>query len=268
MTVPCSSSGGDRHDALEGTQYTYLDDGQEVDSEEVEDEDEEDEDEEDQERAAGGERRTGKRRMRPLPHATRVLDRSQWDFIRGILRKKQKELANAGVKTVDCTEYRLDGRYDFISVEAFAKFSRWWAPLMGTLGIIRNDWARTRPVRVHGFIGRLATDEKLRRARGAFLLRFSESHPGKLVVSRAYHHSLVEVTEGGRCYMTVNQRGTRREYESLHDLVTQNDQLRHLYPNIPKERVFTGKAPAAPETETEGAPEARRENGYELGAAS
>ncbi|CBJ30255.1 SH2 domain containing protein [Ectocarpus siliculosus] len=268
MTVPCSSSGGDRHDALEGTQYTYLDDGQEVDSEEVEVDNDEDEDEEDQERAAGGERRTGNRRMGPLPHATRVLDRSQWGFIRGILRKKQKELANAGVQTVDCTEYRLDGRYDFISVETFAKFSRWWVPLMGTLGIIRNDWARTRPVFVHGFIGRLETDENLRRARGAFLLRFSESHPGKLVISRAYHHSLVEVTEGGRCYMTVNQQGTRREYESLHDLVTQNGQLRHLYQDIPMEQVFTGRAPAAPETETEGAPEARRENGYELGAAS
>lgn len=81
-------------------------------------------------------------------------------------------------------------------------------------------------------------------------------------------HSLVEVTEGGQCYMTVDERGTRREYESLHDLVTQNCQLRQLYPDIPKEQVFKGKAPAAPEIETEGAPEARRENGYALGAAS
>ncbi|CAM9924266.1 unnamed protein product [Ectocarpus sp. 12 AP-2014] len=274
MTVPCSSSGGGRHDALEGTHYTYLDDEQEVDSEEVEVDNDEEDEEEDQERAAGGERRTGNRRKRPLPRATRVLDRSDFDFIRGILRKKQKELANAGVKTVDCKEYRLDGRYDFISVEAFAKFSRWWAPLMVTLRIIRNDWARTRPVRVHGFIGRLATGEKLRsRARGTFLLRFSESHPGKLVISRACHHSLVEVTEGGRCYMQVDERGTRREYESLHDLVTQNCQLKQLYPNIPKEQVFKGEAPATrPETDirevVEGAPEAPRGNGYALGATS
>ncbi|CAN0110971.1 unnamed protein product [Ectocarpus sp. 4 AP-2014] len=266
MTVPCSSSGGGRHDALEGTHYTYLDDEQEVDSEEVEVDNDE---EEDQERAAGGERRTGSRRMRPLPHATRVLDKPQLDFIRGILRTKQRELANAGKKTVDCTEYGLDGRFDFISVEAFAKFSCWWAPLMVTLGIIRNDWARTRPFRVHGFIGRLATEKKLlREAPGTFLMRFSERHPGKLVISRARHHSLVEVTEGGQCYMEVNERGTRREYESLHDLVTQNCQLRQLYPYIPKEQVFKGKAPAAPATETEGAPEARRENGYALGVAS
>ncbi|CAN0397386.1 unnamed protein product, partial [Ectocarpus sp. 8 AP-2014] len=272
MTVPCSSSGG-RHDRLEGTQYTYLDDGQEVDSEEVEVDNDEEEDEEDQERAAGGERRTGNRRMRPLPHATRVLDKRQLDFIRGILRKKQKELAKAGVTTVDCTEYRLDGRYDFISVEAFAKFSRWWSPLMVTLGIIRNDWARTRPVRVHGFIGRLEADKLLRRAPETFLLRFSERHPGKLVINRARHHSLVEVTEGGRCYMTVDERGTRREYESLHDLVTKNCQLKQLYPGIPKEQVFQGEAPATrPETDTrevvEGAPEAPRGNGYALGGPS
>ncbi|CAM9461294.1 unnamed protein product [Ectocarpus sp. 13 AM-2016] len=274
MTVSCSSSGGGRHDALEGTHYTYLDDEQEVDSEEVEVDNDEEDEEEDQERAAGGERRTGNSRTRPLPHATRVLDKSNFDFIRGILRKKQKQLANARVKPVDCKEYQLDGRYDFISVEAFAKFSRWWAPLMVTLGIIRNDWARTRPVRVHGFIGRLATDEKLRRrAHGTFLLRFSESHPGKLVISRACHHSLVEVTEEGRCYMPVDEQGTRRGYESLHDLVTQNCQLKQLYPNIPKEQVFKGEAPATrPETVTRevvaGAPEAPRGNGYALGATS
>ncbi|CAN0479323.1 unnamed protein product, partial [Ectocarpus sp. 8 AP-2014] len=36
----------------------------------------------------------------------------------------------------------------------------------------------------------------LRRARGAFLLRFSERHPGKLVISRAYH---VSSTSCGSC---------------------------------------------------------------------
>lgn len=191
MTVPCRSSSGGRHDPLEGTHYTYLDDGEEVDFEEVEVDDHDAEDEEDQERAAGGERRTGNRCMRPLPHATRVLNESQLDFIRGILRKRQKELTKAGAVTVDCTAYGLDGRYDFISVEAFALFSRWWSPLMVTLGIIKNDWVRTRPVRVHGFIGRLAADRLLRTARGhgAFLLRFSESYPGKLVISRARHVS-------------------------------------------------------------------------------
>ncbi|CAM9935902.1 unnamed protein product, partial [Ectocarpus fasciculatus] len=79
---------------------------------------------------------------------------------------------------------------DFISVQAFAKFTRWWAPLMKTLWTIRKDWASTKPLRVHGFIGRLEAERKLfGRKRGTFLLRFSERHPGKLVVSRAHHVS-------------------------------------------------------------------------------
>ncbi|CAB1107063.1 unnamed protein product [Ectocarpus sp. CCAP 1310/34] len=262
MTVPCSSSSGGRHDPLEGTHYTYLDDGEEVDFEEVEADDHDAEDEEDQERAAGEGRRTGNRRMRPMRHATRVLDERQLGFIRSILRKNQK-LAKAEANTQDSTACELDGLEDPISVGTFSRFSQWWTPLMVTLGNIRNDWARIWPIRVHGFIGRHEAQALLRMKPTAFLLRFSERHPGKLVVSRAcHHHSLVEVTEGGQCFMEVDKRGTRRKYESLHDLVTQNSLLRQLYPDIPKEQVFKGKAPAAPETETEGTPEAPRGNGY------
>ena len=73
---------------------------------------------------------------------------------------------------------------DIISLEAFVRFSDWWAPLMITLSRLRNDWASTNPVRVEGLVGRLEAERKLLlRERGAFLLRFSESRPGALVVS-------------------------------------------------------------------------------------
>lgn len=73
---------------------------------------------------------------------------------------------------------------DIISIEAFMKFSTWWAPLMTTLSRLRNDWASTNPVRVEGFVGRLEAERKLlAKERGTFLLRFSESRPGALVVS-------------------------------------------------------------------------------------
>lgn len=73
---------------------------------------------------------------------------------------------------------------DIISIEAFVMFSHWWAPLMTTLSRLRNDWASTNPVRVEGFVGRLEAERKLlAKERGTFLLRFSESRPGALVVS-------------------------------------------------------------------------------------
>ncbi|CAN0570005.1 unnamed protein product, partial [Ectocarpus sp. 12 AP-2014] len=76
------------------------------------------------------------------------------------------------------------GRGDVISLEAFVEFSLWWAPLMTTLSLLRNDWASTDPTRVHGFISRIAAERQLlERERGTFLLRFSESQPGELVVS-------------------------------------------------------------------------------------
>ncbi|CAN0233456.1 unnamed protein product, partial [Ectocarpus fasciculatus] len=256
MTVPSSiSSGGGRHDAPEDTStpYTYLDDEDEVHCEEVEvddadEEEEEEEEEEDQERA-GGERRAWHRRMRSLPHTTRVLNKAELEFIRGILRRGQVALAKAGVETVDCTEFGLDGRYDFISVEAFVKFTLWWAPLMETLGIIGSDWASTKPLRVHGFIGRLEAERQLlERDRGTFLWRFSESYPGKLVVSCAHHHYLVEVTTEGRCWMAVDNVGSGREYASLHDLVRQTRQFTMLYPDIPKWQVFNGGSNTAAST--------------------
>ncbi|CAB1101249.1 unnamed protein product [Ectocarpus sp. CCAP 1310/34] len=120
-----------------------------------------------------------------LPHG-RVVDTPQLEFIRGILRRGQEAVAKArwGATGDECTEVGGDGRDDFVSVEAFANFSQWWAPLMATLGIIRNDWATTRPVRVHGFMSRVASKRLLmQRECGTFLLRFSESRMGALVIS-------------------------------------------------------------------------------------
>ena len=82
------------------------------------------------------------------------------------------------------------GGDDVVSLDAFVEFSLWWAPLMRTLSLLRNDWASMDPVRVHGFIGRLAAERELQqKERGTFLLRFSESKQGTLVVSFTEHVS-------------------------------------------------------------------------------
>ncbi|CAN0029514.1 unnamed protein product, partial [Scytosiphon promiscuus] len=131
-----------------------------------------------------------------------------------------------------------------ISLEAFATFSLWWAPLMRTLSLIRHDWEATDPIRVHGFVERFWAAQALKeRDSGTFLLRFSETVPGALVSSCRQHvsvpfwvgpkrvaHYLLEVKKEGCCFFT----GPRR-YLSLRDLVMETSALSMLYPDTPKE---------------------------------
>ena len=96
---------------------------------------------------------------------------------------------------------------DTICLETFASFCRWWwEPVMTTLARISEEWASDRPVRVHGFIGRLEAKRKLLKTGqpGVFLLRFSESRPGHLILASTYevskctHHFLFTAPENAR----------------------------------------------------------------------
>ncbi|CAN0049952.1 unnamed protein product, partial [Laminaria digitata] len=131
-----------------------------------------------------------------------VVDRDEMSFVRERLLRKQEQAwkASAGFRGSGRTERWPSGSVgvraggldigensidkDTISIEAFTEFSKWWAPLMTTLSRLRNDWSSTSPVRVHGFMGRQEACTKLEEQEvGTFLLRFSESVPGALVIS-------------------------------------------------------------------------------------
>ena len=78
---------------------------------------------------------------------------------------------------------------DTICLKTFVKFCQsWWEPVMTTLSRILEEWASDNPVKVHGFIGRLEAECKLLEINqaGVFLLRFSESHPGSLILTFTY----------------------------------------------------------------------------------
>lgn len=154
----------------------------------------------------------------------RVMNGEELRFVRGVLRLKQRQTADENIGGSCAGHARLkrpkhgsgvvdssgvvvspegqgrngsDSRkfnghddneagddVDFISLKAFVLFSEWWGPSMTTLSRLREDWASTTPVKVHGFVGRLEAERKLlSRDRGTFLLRFSESEPGALVIS-------------------------------------------------------------------------------------
>ncbi|CAM9665986.1 unnamed protein product [Scytosiphon promiscuus] len=88
----------------------------------------------------------------------------------------------------------------------------------------------------------------LRRGKpGTFLLRFSGSEAGALVVSfteralgyprcLAVTHCVIEVHAGGACSIRVGKGN--KTYASLHDLVRLTGPLKTLYPDIPKAEAF------------------------------
>ncbi|CAM9674291.1 unnamed protein product [Ectocarpus sp. 4 AP-2014] len=222
----------------------------------------------------------------------RGMNEEELAFVRGVLKAKQEkvrlkqeklrqQLASRGYAGTELVSIGSSGAADaasgrgggngngngnVISLEAFVEFSLWWAPLMTTLSLLRDDWASTDPTRVHGFISRIAAERQLlERERGTFLLRFSESQPGELVVSFTEHvtqaaprassmlasaprsrprpqsmcvkHCLVEVRRGGWCYIEVEQ-GSKVPYPSLHDLVLACSSMQVLYPDVRKEDAF------------------------------
>ena len=59
---------------------------------------------------------------------------------------------------------------------------------MTTLSRIPEEWESDNPVKVHGFIDRLEAKRKLFKTNqpGMFLLRFSESRPGDLILTFTY----------------------------------------------------------------------------------
>ena len=80
-------------------------------------------------------------------------------------------------------EYDIE---ETICLKMFVKFCRkWWEPVMTTLSRIPEEWASDNPVKVHGFIDRLEAERKLLETNqsGMFLLRFSESRPGCLILT-------------------------------------------------------------------------------------
>lgn len=140
------------------------------------------------------------------------------------------------------------GHVDYVVERSrFMVFCEWWAPLLQSLTILNTEFSCKKPILIHGFLNRQKTEDTLLSANevGVFLLRFSESHAGYLVVSftdlenegspMKVHHCLVNVgTDGVSIYF---ERGECK-YLSLQELIMNCSNLLILYPNIRKEDAF------------------------------
>ena len=148
---------------------------------------------------------------------------------------------------LDETEPLTSGRghVDYIVDRSrFLVFCEWWSPLLKALDVLRTEFTFKNPILIHGFLGRQQTEAKLLSSGqvGMFLLRFSESHAGYLVVSFTdyvtdsshlkVHHCLVNVRKDG--ISIYFERGEYR-YQSLLELIMNCDNLLILYPSLEKD---------------------------------
>lgn len=72
-----------------------------------------------------------------------------------------------------------------IPIEKFISFSAWLSSLLQVIHVLRKDFACQSPILIHGFLTRIQVERRLRGTKkaGVFMLRFSETHMGRLVVS-------------------------------------------------------------------------------------
>ena len=99
------------------------------------------------------------------------------------LVREQERVVCGGMGTRASGPRRDDNRAHAISIEAFVRFSEWWAPVVATLSRLRGNSLPTDLVRMHWFVGAKAAFEMLSdKSEGTFLLRFSETSAGALVI--------------------------------------------------------------------------------------
>ena len=109
------------------------------------------------------------------------------------LTKEDARFLEGRIKLEDAVVVSGRGRADGTSTVDYmitrARFivfcEEWWAPLLTTLRLLDAEFACTDPIIIHGFLSRQAATKKLLATNetGVFLLRFSESQKGLLVVS-------------------------------------------------------------------------------------
>jgi hypothetical protein len=178
---------------------------------------------------------------------------------------------------------RHDGRaaaidYNIARSRFIVFCEEWWGPLLKTLRILKVEFSCREPMIIHGFLSRQRTEEKLLEtgAEGVFILRFSESQKGHMVVSFTdkttdsrscssslpTHFSLIpsslllsftplclrsrrESLCVHHCLVDVNSSGLSIFFESgqcsyptLEDLIMNCSGLRLLYPDVPKDQAF------------------------------
>lgn len=140
-----------------------------------------------------------------------------------------------------------------VNLASYVRFSVWWSALLRLLrsGSMIREFVTTAPTAlIHGFVTRQQAEMQLKSIAplrpGLFLVRFSESQPGRLAVSyteasRNYpseisvSHSLVEPLDN---QLVLKYDGGTRTYGSITALLLDCHSFEELYPGVSKSIAF------------------------------
>ncbi|KAJ0397681.1 hypothetical protein ATCC90586_004641 [Pythium insidiosum] len=142
-----------------------------------------------------------------------------------------------------------------VSIEMFANFWRWFAPLTECIAFSRL-WAYTQPRLLHGFLSKGACVAMLQHAPpGTFLLRFSETRQRCVVIvyvtdQRSVQfvpvscqpHAAPQSEQGGGWFISLQDKSESSPggvtFATLPDLILSVTVLKFLFPQTPKEIAF------------------------------
>lgn len=130
-----------------------------------------------------------------------------------------------------------------VSLEMFAVFWRWFAPLAESIAY-SHVWSYTQPRLLHGFLSKGACVNMLQRAPpGTFLLRFSETRQRCFVIAYVHDDGCVQFVpvtckqEGG-WYVALQEDNSGVTFPTIQDLILSVTVLKYLFPQTPKETAF------------------------------
>ncbi|TYZ57779.1 hypothetical protein PybrP1_003238 [[Pythium] brassicae (nom. inval.)] len=131
----------------------------------------------------------------------------------------------------------------FVSLEMFAAFWHWFAPLTECIRYSRL-WAFTQPRLLHGFLSKGACVNMLQRAPpGTFLLRFSETRQRCVVIAYVPDDGCVQFVpvtcqHARGWYVALQDDASGVTFPTLQDLILSVSVLKFLFPQTPKELAF------------------------------
>lgn len=118
----------------------------------------------------------------------RHLTGDDWEFVR---ERIDPDTTSANMNIL--SNERRPSDY-LVDIYKFKKLCDWFCPLLRSIKYLRSDFLSVSPILIHGFLSRQRAEHMLLETGmiGVFLLRFSESRPGLLVVSLTDMHEEID----------------------------------------------------------------------------
>jgi signal transducer and activator of transcription 3 len=177
-------------------------------------------------------------------------DQLPWESVEQILAQHFDLRANAltrSLSSMDLSTLRQDlcGHTASVSVQKFLSWWKWFDAFEGVIYRLPDIWSIQQPASaIFGHCSKGAAASFLSgKPPGTFLLRFSGSNPSCIAVAFvdqdgiSIGHVLIHCPGG---QYTIILKNANMSYPTLPEVIMKCGRFVYLYPDIPKEQVFSG----------------------------